>query len=253
MDPQQPQQQPQKPPTPPQPPQPELAEPAVQYPQAAPEQTPQYAQPQQPVVGAPQQYAQQQVAPSPAQEYNQQYATDPMQDQGTVGIVDGAEQLDDEEDYDPQDAVSWEASEFVHHDKDAMWFIGILAAAVLLSLLSVFLLRSWTFTILIVVMAVSLIVLSRRPPRTLRYQLNHNGLAIDQKQYQFQDFRAFGVVQDGPFYHVTLLPAKRLMPSIDVYFPEEQGEQIVDIFGAHVPMQTIQLDFIDRLSKQLRF
>lgn len=148
--------------------------------------------------------------------------------------------------------ISWEASEYIHHEKDMMWFVGLVLIGVVLSLLSIFLLQSITFTVLIIVMVVALIVLSRRPPRVLKYQLSDGGLTINDRHYTFHEFRAFGVVQDGPFYYISLIPNKRFMPPIDVYFPEENGEEIIDIFGYEIPMQTIKPDFIDKLTRQLR-
>ncbi len=153
----------------------------------------------------------------------------------------------------PSQTIEWEASEAVHHQKDMVWYGGLIAAGLILALLSIFLLRSWTFTILIVVIIGSVIFLNMRPPRVLRYHLSNDGLSIGQKHYSFHEFRAFGVAQDGPFYYIVLLPVKRFMPSIDVYFPEEHGEQIVDMFGAHIPMRAIKPDLVDELTKRLRF
>lgn len=152
-----------------------------------------------------------------------------------------------------QDVISWEASESVHHEKDMTWFVGIIAAGLLLVSLAIFLIKSITFTVLIVVMVVALLILAKRPPRVLRYQLSERGIMINQKSYEFHEFRSFGVVQDGPFYYIVLLPIKRFMPSIDVYFPEEYGEDIVDLLGDFIPMQAIEPDVLDKITKYIRF
>jgi hypothetical protein len=154
-----------------------------------------------------------------------------------------APSVEDERDDDEGDdglIVAWEASESVHHEKDMMWFVMIIVAGVLLSAVSIFLIKSITFTVLIVVMVVALIVLARRPPRLLHYELHEQGLMIDQKAYSFREFKAFGVVREGPFYYIVILPVKRFMPSIDVYFPEEYGEDIVDFFFSHITIQKIK-------------
>jgi hypothetical protein len=158
-----------------------------------------------------------------------------------------------ETEQDDQEIIAWEASESIHHEKDMMWFVGIIAAGVLLAVVSIFLIKSITFTVLIVVMVVALIVLARRPPRVLHYELHPEGLVIEDKEYRFQEFKAFGVVREGPFYYAVLIPVKRFAPSIDVYFPEEYGEDIVDVLGAHIAMQTIKPDWLDKVTKQLRF
>ncbi len=149
--------------------------------------------------------------------------------------------------------ITWEASESVSREKNTLWFVILIAGALGLALLSIFVMKIWSFTALIVVMAVSVVMMAARPPRILHYQLSNRGLIINEKQYVFGDFKAFGVVQDGGIYHLTLLPIKRFLPPIDVYFPTEQGEAIVDMFGAHVPMKTIKPDVVDKITRQLRF
>lgn len=158
------------------------------------------------------------------------------------------------QDHEPElEAITWEASESIHHEKDTLWFVGVTAGALLLSIISIFFVRSWTFTILIIVMAAAVIMLAKRPPRVLQYQMTEHGIDVNERHHSFQEFRAFGIVEDGPFYYVSLLPIKRFMPAMDVYFPEEYGEDIVDILGSQIPMQTIKPDMLDMVTKKLRF
>lgn len=154
---------------------------------------------------------------------------------------------------DAADVLEWQASEYVHHEKSVEWFLALLAVASLLLLLDIFLIRSWTFGVLIVVMALAAIVVARRPPRILNYLLSAEGISIDEKLFRFHDFRAFGVVQEGAFYSIRLIPSKRFMPMVSVYFPPELGEQIVDLFGSVLPMEQIKLDAIDRFVEKIRF
>ena len=154
----------------------------------------------------------------------------------------------------PQEApLSWQASEFVHHEKDGMWFLALLGVTVALLLVDVFLVQSWTFGALIIVMAIAVMVIAKRPPRIITYTLTAQGIQIDEKQFHFQDFRAFGVVQENAFYSIRLVPNKRFMPMVSVFFPPEDGEEIVDAFGHALPMENIERDTIDKLVEKIRF
>lgn len=154
----------------------------------------------------------------------------------------------------PQEApLSWQASEFVHHEKDGMWFLALLGVTVALLLVDVFLVQSWTFGALIIVMAIAVMVIAKRPPRIITYTLTAQGIRIDEKQFHFQDFRAFGVVQENAFYSIRLVPNKRFMPMVSVFFPPEDGEEIVDAFGHALPMENIERDTIDKLVEKIRF
>ena len=61
--------------------------------------------------------------------------------------------------------VTWTAQEYVHMDRSPIWFILFILIVLGLIALSVFLLKSWSFSVLIFVMAAALIVYIRRPPR----------------------------------------------------------------------------------------
>jgi len=152
-----------------------------------------------------------------------------------------------------EQSLSWQASEAIHHEKHPLWFVGLIVAAAVLLAASIFLIKSWTFAVLIVVMALAVGVIGTRPPRVMSYRLSFHSLQVNDKTFSMHDFRAFGVLQEDSLYSIVLLPNKRFMPSVNVYFPAEQGEQIVDVFGASLPMEHVEPDFIDKLSHKLRF
>lgn len=148
--------------------------------------------------------------------------------------------------------INWTAAEYVEHDKGHRWYAVLAAAAVILIVGAVFLLHDWIFAILIAVMAMTVIVITRRPAREISYQLDASGITVGEKHFMFTDFRAFGVVKEGAIYNLRLIPNKRFMPVVTAYIPNDQGERIIDVFGAVLPMEEIQPDIIDRLVAKSR-
>lgn len=148
--------------------------------------------------------------------------------------------------------ISWRASEYIHHEKQFAWYAGLAILAVALVALAI-IMEMWTFAVLIVVMAVALIYLGIRPPAIVTYQLSADEIMIDNKRFEYRDFRSFGILQDGPLYSVVLAPNKRFMPTVKMYFPQELGEGIVDLLGARLPLEPVEQDFMDRLMRKLRF
>jgi hypothetical protein len=151
------------------------------------------------------------------------------------------------------DPVNWTAAEYIHLEKGAWWFVVF--AVIVLALISVdfFVFKSWTFSILVVVMAIAIVVYTKRPPREVHYALSgKQGLYVGEKLYHFEDFKAFGTIRDGDHYSIMLIPTKRFAPGVSVYFPEEAGERIVDILGTRLPMEDLKLDAIDVLVRKLR-
>lgn len=148
--------------------------------------------------------------------------------------------------------LTWEASEYVHTDKGGMWLIGFGVIVAIFLGVAIWL-QVWTFALLILVMAIAMGIFAFRKPHVLRYTLNDQGVQVGDKVFHYSDFRAFGVLEDGAFFTMTLIPIKRFSPAINVYFAEEQGEDIVDIVSEHLPMEHIEPDVIDRIMRRLRF
>lgn len=167
-----------------------------------------------------------------------------------AAVVDAPE---DGQEQEPANApVTWTAYEYLHQEKGTMWFVVFAVVIALLLALSVFLMKSWSFAVLLGVIAIVVVIYSRRPPRELSYSLSDEGLFVDQKLHKFSDFKSFGVIRDGQEFSVMLIPTQRFQPGVTVYFPEEAGEAIVDMLGARLPMKDLKLDAVDRLVRLLR-
>lgn len=151
------------------------------------------------------------------------------------------------------EGLEWQASEYVEHEKSIKWFIVLGVIVVILAALAVFLMKNYLFAVLIVVMGSAIAVWAKRPATEMHYQLSPESVLVNDKRFVLHDFRAFGLLQEGAVYSVILLPNKRFSPGVNIYFPHELGEQIVDTLGAALPMEDIQPDWIDKLTRKLNF
>ncbi len=158
-----------------------------------------------------------------------------------------------EEDTPDNPPITWTAQEYVHSDRSPVWFILFVLVVIGLIAFDIFLLKSWTFSLLVVVMAVALVIYIRRPPRTLTYALSPNqGLYVGERLYHFDEFKSFGLIQDGEHYSIMLIPRKRFATGVSVFFPDDAGERIVDILGQRLPMENLKLDLVDAIVRKLR-
>lgn len=152
---------------------------------------------------------------------------------------------------DTTDIISWEAQEYVVRDKTSWWYVGLAVVTLLLAGLAVWL-QWWTFLIVVILSVVALLIYTLRPPRILRYSLTNKGVSEGDQLHEYSEFKSFGILQEEGHFAIILTPHKRFYPRVTVYFPEAQGEEIVDAFGARLPMEDVQLDMLDKLIKFLR-
>ena len=147
--------------------------------------------------------------------------------------------------------VDWEAEEYVVRDRNAGWYIGLFIVAGGLAALSVWQ-GWWTFLILVVLCVIVILTSNLRPPRKIKYRLDAKGLTEGDKLHKYDEYRAFGILKEGTHYSIILIPKKRFGVQTKVYFPETNGEEIVDALGMRLPMEEVKLDLVDKLVNFLR-
>lgn len=216
-----------------------------------PETTPSSTPPVPPAAAAPQAPTQPPApAAVPAPENAQQNMTIKPHDETFVAPQPDV-QSEHEDEADDQEQLTWEASEFISHEKDILWFLAFII--VVLSFLAVsILLQAWTFVVLIIIMALATLVYVGRPPRTMRYSLSEKGLYIGEQFHAFDEFRAFDVIGDGAFYAIMLVSTKRFMPATLIYFAKQDGDRIVRIMSQHLPMEDLHFDLAEIIIRKLR-
>jgi hypothetical protein len=147
--------------------------------------------------------------------------------------------------------VSWEAEEYIVKDHNVLWYIGLFLVAGGLSTVAI-IYHGWIFLALVIVIVITILVFSLRPPRKIKYKLDNKGLTEGNLDHPYENFRAFGILKEGKHYSAVLIPKKRLGLSVKVYFPKGSGEEIVDMLGNHLPMEEVKLDFLDKIVNFLR-
>ena len=76
------------------------------------------------------------------------------------------------------EAVSWTASEFIQHNKDASWYAVAFVVIFLLAGTGYLVSHDFFTPAAVVVFGVLLIVVGKRKPRTLNYTIDAHGIVI---------------------------------------------------------------------------
>ena len=154
---------------------------------------------------------------------------------------------------DNNSVVTWEASEYIEHERNAGWYVLLAIITAGLATGIYFLTKDIFATVIIAVVGIIVGVFAGRKPRQMEYELSSSGLRIGEKSYPYSLFRTFSVIKDGAINSVNLTPMKRFMPPISAYFAPKDEEQITKMLGNYLPYEERKLDSIDHLSRRLRF
>ena len=148
--------------------------------------------------------------------------------------------------------IAWNAPEGVRVQRGAVWYVLFAIVLVGLMALAILVFQNWTFAILLPIMAVALFVLSNNNPQTINYAISPKGIYIADTLHDFSEFRAFGLLHENDQHSILLLPVKRFSPGLTIYFSEAEGEKIVDMLGARLPMQEIKPDALEKFIRLIK-
>jgi hypothetical protein len=151
-------------------------------------------------------------------------------------------------------ALSWEASEYIDHEKSGGWYILLTVGAVVVAVGVYFLTKGdWFATGVVSIAAILFGIVAARRPRTLKYEITGQGIGIGDKHYAFSEFKTFSLITDSALHSIQLLPLKRFMPPLSMYFPPTEEENVVQTLGNYLPYENRGHDAFDRLMGRIRF
>lgn len=151
-------------------------------------------------------------------------------------------------------AVEWTASEYIAHHKSAGWFIMVGVGTAVAAILTYIITRGDIISsIVIAVAGCAFGIFGARQPQVLNYRVDESGLHIGAKLYPYSDLKSFAVLEEGAIDSIMLLPLKRLMPIISVYFAPEDEQKIMNVLSAYLPVEQRSLDPVERLMRKMRF
>ncbi len=149
--------------------------------------------------------------------------------------------------------ISWTASEYIDHSRGATWYLALTGGTIILSALVYLITKDYFATGVILMMGVIVGVFSRQKPKQMTYELSNSGLKAGGKTYPFSLFKSFALIREGALSSINLIPIKRFMPPLSIYFDPGDEQKIVSLLGSHLPLEEGGLDAIERLSRRLRF
>lgn len=149
--------------------------------------------------------------------------------------------------------VRWSASEFIAHEKNGSWYAMLIAGTIILSVIVFIITREWFSIVAIIILAIALAVFGKLKPRVLDYAIAPDTISVGEKQFTYDMFTSFAVIEDGGMTSLQLLPQKRFMVPITLYLDPAQADEIIETLGEYLPFEHRERDLTDRISSRFRF
>lgn len=147
--------------------------------------------------------------------------------------------------------ISWQAAEAILYKHNGQYYMVLISVVVVLAGLCIWL-QQWATIALVVLMALAIVVVNRKPSKLSRYEVSSEGVSVNGTVHSYNEFRNFGVRRDGGFWSLVLVPVKRFAQETTIFIKEDQGEEIVDLVAKFLPMEKLRTDIFGKITRFLQ-
>lgn len=148
--------------------------------------------------------------------------------------------------------LSWEAHEYEYYEKTTDWYWSVGIIAVALAVVAV-LMSNILFAVLVVVGAGTLILLARREPDVVEFELNSRGIVVGSTLYPYSTLDSFWV--EDRFINDRLLvkSSKAVMPLIIIPIRDVHPAEVRNFLSVFLEEEEHEEPFSQKLMERLGF
>ncbi len=146
--------------------------------------------------------------------------------------------------------LSWHFKE-PKNNLPTSWYVKVSLFFVILVLLAIFWMKSYTAAAVFVIVFLTLLVYIKRPQEKVKFMIDDESVYINDKAYQINNYKYFTVRQQKDYFVISLMPIKRLSTELVINFEEKIGEELVDRLAAKIPLEPYEESFIDNLIRKI--
>lgn len=150
-------------------------------------------------------------------------------------------------------SISWEAPEHTHIEKtpDWYWMLGIIAFA---SAVASIIFDNALFGIVIILGALTMVLVSKREPRVIQFEVGARGVRIEDVLYPYATLESYFLDENNVVNPQLILKSKKLlMMLLIIPIPVEHISHIESIVNARLPEEHLEEPFAHKLLEYFGF
>jgi hypothetical protein len=150
----------------------------------------------------------------------------------------------------PQE-VSWQASEYISHQRGIGWYAGFVSVVFAISAGIIYWQRDIFSVVVLLLLSGGLLYFINAKPNSRTYIIDDDGISIGDALFPFETFRSFSIQAERGLYLLTFRPLKRFGLPTEAYMTKAEVDLVVAILQRHLPLEEREMNFIDKTINQL--
>lgn len=149
-------------------------------------------------------------------------------------------------------ALTWTAPEYEHREKTPDWFwaLGVIAIA---GSIAAIIYKNYLFAIFILIATFLLGYFALRKPEEVEFEINEDGVRIEDEIYPYERIKAFWVDRLHPKPKLLLESDRHFMPIITIPLDNVSEKDVIEALSDHVKKREIQEPLSHKIMDLLGF
>jgi len=130
--------------------------------------------------------------------------------------------------------ISWEAPEYVQHEKGWKWFL-LAGIAMLLLVVYGALTANWTLVVALVLAAAVYVWTHGQTPKHVEIIVSKTGIKVGEKEYSYQNIKNFWIIyRPGHIKTLNLASNSKVLPDISIQLGDQDPAELRTFLCAHI-------------------
>lgn len=148
--------------------------------------------------------------------------------------------------------LSWEAPDFIYHEKDVSWYWLSIIIATLLAAYGLWQ-KNFLFILFVVVAEIIIIGWARKWPTLFHFLLNERGVSINNKEISlWSELENFAILEMEEISEIAL-KKDGVASTLKLFAPNEKLKEIKDFLTRRLPETDHDESLIESISRAIKF
>ena len=168
-------------------------------------------------------------------------------DPDTEGLDEAGEFVDDHPIH-----IEWDALEFMHHERGAMWYLigGIIAA---LMVVYAVITQAWTMAIVIAMLAGVVYLYSHETPKVQRISISRLGIHVGRNNYHYSNIESFWVIFESDVQTLNLKLAGKMGNVEVIQLSEQDPIALREVLSQYIlEEEGKEENFVDKVGRWMK-
>ena len=149
--------------------------------------------------------------------------------------------------------IKWQAPEYYYHEKDVSWYWLVVILAIVITAIALWQ-RNFLFAVFTVIASGTLLAWGYRKPSLIDFELNDQGLKIDENFHSKDSFSNFSIIKESDEWGKLLLKKKSKISNIlAIPIPSNEFDKVKQYCLNFWTEAELKESMIDDISNLLKF